>query len=116
MSTKKLTAAQEQALNQLKDYDQPVTSQQLGVQVKTLQSLQALGLATSQSNGQQGRECETLLWKLSESTVTDEKFKILDSLRQAIQDAEQYGQVRTENGDVITGAAWTPNGLILVKE
>ncbi|EDL67447.1 MULTISPECIES: hypothetical protein [Pseudomonadota] len=37
-------------------------------------------------------------------------------LREAIQAAEEFGLVRTEDGQVITGAQLSEHGVILVKE
>lgn len=39
----------------------------------------------------------------------------LESLRDAIQQAEQLGMVRTESGQVITGAILSDNGIILTE-
>ena len=41
--------------------------------------------------------------------------EILENIRNAIQDAEQFGIVRTENGDVITGAILTADGVVLTE-
>lgn len=38
------------------------------------------------------------------------------ALRNAIQVAEEFGLVRTESGQVITGANVSENGIVLVKE
>lgn len=40
----------------------------------------------------------------------------LEALRAAIQDAEQFGLVRTEDGKVITGAVESEHGIVLVAE
>lgn len=48
--------------------------------------------------------------------MNDEKQKALELLRDAIQNAEQFGLVRTESGQVITGAIDTENGIVLVEE
>ncbi|WP_277871996.1 hypothetical protein [Enterovibrio norvegicus] len=40
----------------------------------------------------------------------------LEALRQAIQDAEEFGLVRTEDGTVITGAMPSEDGIVLVRE
>ena len=40
---------------------------------------------------------------------------VLENLRQAIQDAEKFGLLRTENGHVITGAVESPDGIILTE-
>ncbi|EJC6931189.1 hypothetical protein [Vibrio parahaemolyticus] len=37
-------------------------------------------------------------------------------LREAIQEAEVFGLVRTESGQVITGAVITDDGVVLVEE
>lgn len=42
--------------------------------------------------------------------------KALEVLRQAIQDAEEFGMVRTEDGTVITGAVLSEHGIVLVTE
>ncbi|MDN4711626.1 hypothetical protein QYZ44_21585 [Vibrio parahaemolyticus] len=44
------------------------------------------------------------------------KPSIVESLREAIQQAEELGLVRTEDGTVITGAIETDDGIVLVKE
>jgi len=36
-------------------------------------------------------------------------------LREAIQDAEEYGLVRTENGQVLTGAVESEHGVVLTE-
>jgi hypothetical protein len=43
------------------------------------------------------------------------KDNVLENLRLAIQDAEQFGLVRTESGQVITGAIDSPDGIILTE-
>lgn len=48
--------------------------------------------------------------------MNDEKQKALELLRDAIQNAEQFGLVRTESGQVITGAVDSENGITLVEE
>ncbi|ELL9329711.1 hypothetical protein RX455_001464 [Vibrio fluvialis] len=48
--------------------------------------------------------------------MNDEKQKAMELLRDAIQNAEQFGLVRTESGQVITGAIDTENGIVLVEE
>ncbi|HGF5096711.1 TPA: hypothetical protein ACF373_003854 [Vibrio parahaemolyticus] len=47
---------------------------------------------------------------------TMKKPSIVESLREAIQQAEELGLVRTEDGTVITGAIETDDGIVLVKE
>ncbi|OXX29104.1 hypothetical protein [Vibrio sp. V08_P9A1T1] len=42
--------------------------------------------------------------------------KVLEALRTAIQDAEEFGLVRTENGTVITGAMESEHGIMLVGD
>lgn len=42
--------------------------------------------------------------------------EILEKLRDAIQQAEELGLVRTEDGTVITGAILGEFGVILTKE
>ena len=39
--------------------------------------------------------------------------EVLEKLRTAIQEAEEFGLVRTETGQVITGAIASPDGIIL---
>ncbi|ELI1839011.1 hypothetical protein RQV73_001678 [Vibrio fluvialis] len=48
--------------------------------------------------------------------MNDEKQKAMELLRDAIQNAEQFGLVRTESGQVITGAIDSENGIVLVEE
>ncbi|MCG6346705.1 hypothetical protein K6U40_14565 [Vibrio fluvialis] len=48
--------------------------------------------------------------------MNDEKQKALELLRDAIQNAEQFGLVRTESGQVITGAIDSEHGFVLVEE
>lgn len=40
----------------------------------------------------------------------------LDRLRVAIQDAEYYGMVYTESGELITGAIYDGKSIVLVQE
>jgi hypothetical protein len=44
-----------------------------------------------------------------------DKQKVLEQLRDAIQDAEQFGLVRTEDGTPITGVLDGPDGFTLVE-
>ncbi|MCA2497800.1 hypothetical protein ACXIUH_08865 [Vibrio parahaemolyticus] len=39
----------------------------------------------------------------------------LENLRDAIQQAEQFGLVRTESGQVITGAVSSDDGIVLTE-
>jgi hypothetical protein len=48
--------------------------------------------------------------------MNTEKSKALEDLRVAIQNAEQFGLVRTENGQVITGAIDSENGIVLTED
>jgi len=48
--------------------------------------------------------------------MNTEKNKALEDLRVAIQNAEQFGLVRTENGQVITGAIDSENGIVLTED
>ncbi|MBV7264356.1 hypothetical protein KCG43_20300 [Photobacterium sp. WH24] len=48
--------------------------------------------------------------------MQSEMDKALEALRVAIQNAEEYGLVRTEDGAVITGAVASENGFVLVRE
>jgi hypothetical protein len=41
--------------------------------------------------------------------------KVLENIRLAIQEAENFGLVRTESGQVITGAIESPDGVILTE-
>ncbi|EKO3922815.1 hypothetical protein GCS56_000032 [Vibrio metschnikovii] len=45
-----------------------------------------------------------------------EKAKAVEELRIAIQNAEQFGLVRTEDGSVITGAIEAEFGIMLVED
>lgn len=45
-----------------------------------------------------------------------EKQAILFALRDAIQDAEQFGLVRNEAGQPITGATMTEHGIVLTSD
>lgn len=49
-------------------------------------------------------------------SMNTELNQVLEALRTAIQDAEQFGMVRTEDGTVITGAVAAEDGIVLVKE
>lgn len=40
---------------------------------------------------------------------------VLENLRDAIQQAEQFGLVRTESGQVITGAVSSDDGIVLTE-
>lgn len=40
---------------------------------------------------------------------------VLENLRDAIQEAEQFGLVRTESGQVITGAVESEDGIVLTE-
>ncbi|ENM6044702.1 MULTISPECIES: hypothetical protein [Vibrio] len=40
----------------------------------------------------------------------------LEALRDAIQNAEQFGLVRTEDGKAITGVNDSENGFVLVED
>ena len=48
--------------------------------------------------------------------MNNKKQEVLENLRDAIQQAEQFGLLRTENDEVITGAIDSIHGLILVRE
>lgn len=45
-----------------------------------------------------------------------EMNEALEALRTAIQNAEKFGLVRTENGTVVTGAVGSEHGIVLVNE
>ena len=45
-----------------------------------------------------------------------EMERALDDLRKAIQSAEQFGLVRTEQGVVITGAIESKHGIVLTTD
>ena len=47
--------------------------------------------------------------------MNNEMNEILNELRTAIQNAEQFGLVRTEDGQVITGAIESENGIVLTE-
>lgn len=47
--------------------------------------------------------------------MNNEMEKALEDLRAAIQNAEQFGLVRTENGTVITGAIESEHGIVLTE-
>ncbi|WP_419237937.1 hypothetical protein ACN08P_11290 [Photobacterium leiognathi subsp. mandapamensis] len=53
-------------------------------------------------------------WSPVEQELDEDK--VLENLRDAIQDAEQFGLVRTQTGEVITGAVSTEHGIVLVGE
>ncbi|ODS10950.1 hypothetical protein [Vibrio scophthalmi] len=44
------------------------------------------------------------------------KDSAVSTMRNAIQSAEEFGLVRTESGQVITGAKISADGIVLVKE
>ncbi|EID4424909.1 hypothetical protein LBY41_003178 [Vibrio vulnificus] len=46
----------------------------------------------------------------------DDRQHALEALRDAIQNAEQFGLVRTDDGKVITGAKDSGQGFVLVEE
>ncbi|WP_417585324.1 hypothetical protein [Nitrincola sp.] len=48
--------------------------------------------------------------------MNSEMQKAVEALREAIQEAEQFGLVRTEDGSVITGAVATEHGVMLVED
>ena len=48
--------------------------------------------------------------------MNTEKNKVLEDLRVAIQNAEQFGLVRTESGQVITGAIDSEDGIVLSED
>ena len=41
---------------------------------------------------------------------------VLEELRSAIQAAEEFGLLRTESGDVITGAVRSDGGFVLTED
>jgi hypothetical protein len=51
-----------------------------------------------------------------DQVIQEKRKEVLLKLRQAIQDAEFYGLVRTENGLVILGALDSEYGFILVGD
>ncbi|MFG0448334.1 hypothetical protein [Vibrio sp. YQ_11] len=54
--------------------------------------------------------------KTFESNGEDKALKAaLENLRDAIQQAEQFGLVRTESGQVITGAVSSDDGIVLTE-
>ncbi|MBY8288655.1 hypothetical protein KW528_21610 [Vibrio fluvialis] len=48
--------------------------------------------------------------------MSNEMQKVVEALRVAIQEAEKFGLVRTEDGSVITGAVATEHGIVLVED
>lgn len=46
----------------------------------------------------------------------EKRKQVLENLRDAIQQAEEFGLVRTETGGVITGVIESDSGFTLVKE
>ncbi|WP_243032989.1 hypothetical protein [Vibrio cincinnatiensis] len=46
----------------------------------------------------------------------NEREHALETLRDAIQNAEQFGLVRTESGQLITGAIDSESGFVLIEE
>lgn len=48
--------------------------------------------------------------------MSNDMQKAVELLRAAIQEAEQFGLVRTEDGSVITGAMATEYGIMLVED
>jgi hypothetical protein len=65
---KKITKSQQTALNQLGFLNKPSTSQEIGVQIITMQALQRAGRVKSidkfGTDDTFGRECETIRWEL----------------------------------------------------
>lgn len=54
--------------------------------------------------------------KNSHELYEAKKQKSLHAIRDAIQQAEEFGLVRTESGEVITGAVMTEHGIMLTKD
>ncbi|SHO57876.1 hypothetical protein [Vibrio quintilis] len=48
--------------------------------------------------------------------MSEEIKQVVENLREAIQQAEQFGLVRTENGQVITGAIVSENSIVLTED
>ncbi|CAH0531858.1 hypothetical protein CTH30272_04106 [Allocatenococcus thiocycli] len=49
--------------------------------------------------------------------MEDNQLKaVLENLRDAIQQAEQFGLLRTESGQVITGAVSSEDGIVLTED
>lgn len=51
-----------------------------------------------------------------ENKMTEQQKAVLENLRQAIQDAEEFGIVRTESGQVITGAVFLDGSVVLTED
>lgn len=64
----KISVAQQIALTKLIRIGVASTSQQIGVQVSTMKSLEIAGLVTHTITNEVGRECETMLWKANTPT------------------------------------------------
>ncbi|CAH0528294.1 hypothetical protein CTH30272_01969 [Allocatenococcus thiocycli] len=58
----------------------------------------------------------SIITKEQRKELKDNKEQVLMRLREAIQEAEVFGLVRTESGQVITGAVITDDGVVLVEE
>ncbi|MBJ4025538.1 hypothetical protein JGD41_23970, partial [Salmonella enterica subsp. enterica serovar Derby] len=54
--------------------------------------------------------------RIGKDAEQDRPANVTKNLREAIQAAEEFGLVRTEDGQVITGAQLSEHGVILVKE
>lgn len=48
--------------------------------------------------------------------MNNEIKESLENLRNAIQDAEQFGLIRTQNGGVVTGAIEENGSIVLTKD
>lgn len=60
-----ISVAQQIALTKLIQIGMASTSQQIGVQVSTMKSLESAGLVTHTLINKVGRECETMLWRVN---------------------------------------------------
>ncbi|AYO22458.1 hypothetical protein D0856_21090 [Vibrio owensii] len=58
----------------------------------------------------------SIITKEQRKELKDNKEQVLMRLREAMQEAEVFGLVRTESGQVITGAVITDDGVVLVEE
>lgn len=66
----KVTPAQRLALSNMVKLNRPATSQEIGVQIKSMQTLKSLGLVVNQERFGEaenlGRECQAIHWSLAE--------------------------------------------------
>lgn len=71
----KVTPAQRLALSNMVKLNRPATSQEIGVQIKSMQTLKSLGLVVNQERFGEaenlGRECQAIHWILAEGFDLD---------------------------------------------